>query len=101
MSFTSLEDGKYFGLDFQDLEAESLVIWHVPHKGSIWSDYFNSLSQNPTKCQLFLEYLFAFYMSGLGLVKVERWNACMSVCVSPPYLCEFVNEYNYTAIFNN
>lgn len=35
MSFTSLEDGEYFGLDFQDLEAESLVIWHVLHKGSI------------------------------------------------------------------
>jgi len=99
MSFTSLEDGEYFGLDFQDLEAESLVIWHVLHKGSIWSDYFNSLSQNPTKCQLFLEYLFAFYMSGWGLVKVERWNA--SVCVSPPYLCEFANEYNYAATFNN
>lgn len=99
MSFTSLEDGEYFGLDFQDLEAESLVIWHVLHKGSIWSDYFNSLSQNPTKCQLFLEYLFAFYMSEWGLVKVERWNA--SVCVSPPNLCEFANEYNYAATFNN
>lgn len=84
MSFAALEDWEYFGLAFQDLEAESLVIWHVLHKASIWSDEFNSLSQNPKKWQIFLEYLFALYMSGWGLVKVESCDTCMSVYVCHP-----------------
>lgn len=47
MSLAALKDWEYSGLAFQDLEAESLMIWHVLHKASIWSDEFNSLSSKP------------------------------------------------------
>ena len=89
MSFAALENWHYFALAFQDLEAESLVNWHLLHRASIWPDKFNSWSQNPRIYQIVLEYLLLCICLGWRLVIIKRCDARMHVFlhVYHPHFC--------------